>query len=294
MNDVNLNALKIFSEVANSKSFLSASNKLYISQPAVSRSIAKLESDLGCTLFYRTNNGISLTESGEVLFKYVDEISHLLDSCQRVLISLSKDDEGELVIGIRSHLVRNYLMDKINKFCQKYPKVKISLIDNSTKNLIDKLENRSLDFIVDSSPIETVYNNIKIKPINKIKTCFIKSVEYESESKKLIDLEKENLILPASWGSIRKNLDSTLESYNVKLSPKLEFETEELIIDAVRKKLGIGYVLQPAIQYLIDAKIVEIIDYKEALPEIELNLIYIEKNLNNLAKTFFREVLENE
>ena len=55
MDNINLNSLKIFLEVANSKSFLDASNKLFISQPAISKSMSKLEEDLGIVLFYRAN-----------------------------------------------------------------------------------------------------------------------------------------------------------------------------------------------------------------------------------------------
>ena len=64
MENINLNSLKIFLEVASSKSFLDASNKLFISQPAISKSMSKLEEDLGIVLFYRANKGISLTPSG--------------------------------------------------------------------------------------------------------------------------------------------------------------------------------------------------------------------------------------
>ena len=66
MNNINLNSLRIFYEVATAKSFLDASNKLFISQPAISKSMSKLEEELNITLFYRANKGISLTPSGEL------------------------------------------------------------------------------------------------------------------------------------------------------------------------------------------------------------------------------------
>ena len=88
MDNLNLNFLKIFYEVANCNSFLKASNKLYITQPAISRSIAKLEEDLGVVLFFRANNGVSLTPYGQVLYNYIKETSNLLESCQRMLKSI--------------------------------------------------------------------------------------------------------------------------------------------------------------------------------------------------------------
>lgn len=174
MNNINLNSLKIFLEVANSKSFLDASNKLFISQPAISKSMSKLEEDLGIQLFYRANKGITLTPSGETLYRYLQKTKDLLLSCERALISLNDIEEGRIVIGVQSHIVRNYLMDKIANFRTNHPKMIIELVDMSTNILIERLEERKVDFVVDSSPIDTVYNNVKIEPICSLNTCFVK------------------------------------------------------------------------------------------------------------------------
>lgn len=137
MNDLNMNSLKIFLEVANSNSFLEASNKLYVSQPAISKSMSKLEEDLNVTLFYRTNKGISLTPSGEILYKYLKKAEDLLLTCQRELTSINDIEESSLVIGVQSHIVRNYLMNKIDDFRLKHPKIRIELIDMTTNQLLE-------------------------------------------------------------------------------------------------------------------------------------------------------------
>lgn len=137
MNDLNMNSLKIFLEVANSNSFLEASNKLYVSQPAISKSMSKLEKDLNVTLFYRANKGISLTPSGEILYNYLKKAEDLLLTCQRELTSINDIEESSLVIGVQSHIVRNYLMNKIDDFRLKHPKIKIELIDMSTNQLLE-------------------------------------------------------------------------------------------------------------------------------------------------------------
>ena len=137
MNDLNMNSLKIFLEVANLNSFLEASNKLYVSQPAISKSMSKLEEDLNVTLFYRANKGISLTPSGEILYNYLKKAEDLLLTCQRELTSINDIEESSLVIGVQSHIVRNYLMNKIDDFRLKHPKIKIELIDMSTNQLLE-------------------------------------------------------------------------------------------------------------------------------------------------------------
>ena len=80
----------------------------------------------------------------------------------------------------------------------------------------------------------------------------------------------------------------------VEINPILEFETEELIIDATRRNLGIGYVVKSAIKYLVDAKILEYIDLREELPKMEINLVYIKNYLTNVAKLFIEEEIINE
>lgn len=294
MNNVNLNSLKIFLEVASSKSFLDASNKLFISQPAISKSMSKLEEELDTQLFYRANKGVSLTPSGEILYEYLQKINDLFLSCQRVLISINDVEQGRIIIGVQSHIVRNYLMDKISAFRKRHPKIVIELIDMSTNFLIERLEQRKVDFIVDSSPIETVYNNIEIKPICSLNTCFVKAKENKKNYQNLKDLELENIILPVARSSIRKNLNICCNNLDVLLKPILEFETEELIIDATRKNLGIGYVVKSAIQYLVDSDILEYINIKEELPKMEINLLCINNHLTNAAKLFIEEEIINE
>lgn len=294
MNNINLNFLKIFMEVANSNSFLEASNKLFITQPAISRSIAKLEEDLGVVLFYRANKGIALTPSGEVLLKYIKESNALLETCQRVLTSMNDIEQGHIVIGVQSHIVRNYLMDKVCSFRKKHPNIKLKFVDLSTSSLIDELEKRHIDFVVDTSPIETIYNNIIIKPIKTLNTCFIKSTQNTKKIKKLEDLEKHCLILPDVRSSLRRNLDKCLNNIGINIEPKLEFVTEELIIDAVKRNVGIGYVVESSIRNKSFDDYIDIISFKDELPNIEINLVYIEKNLTNVSNLFINEIILNE
>lgn len=294
MNDINLNSFKIFLEVANSNSFLEASNRLFLSQPAISKSMSKLEEDLGITLFYRANKGISLTPSGEVLFKYLKDTKDLLLSCERVLISMNDIEEGNLVIGVQSHIVRNYLMDKIDHFRLKHPKIKIKLIDLSSSALIEQLSSRKIDFIVDTTNNFGNYNNIESLPICSLNTCFIKSSKNKNNITVLKDLENENIVLPVERSSLRKNLENIFKEQSLDINPILEFETEELIIDAVRRNLGIGYVVESAVQYLVDAKIIEYIKVNDTLPHMLLNLIFINNNLSKVAQLFIEEEINNE
>lgn len=298
MKDVNLNSLKIFLVVATSNSFLEASNKLYISQPAISKSINKLEEDLGVSLFYRANKGVTLTSDGEILLKYVKDSRKLLLACERMLSSNNSLDSGSIVIGAQSHIVRNYLLEKINNFRKLFPNVMFRIVDLSTLELIEGLEKHELDFVVDASPINTPYNNLRIQPIYKLDTCFIKSKENNKEYNKITDLEDECIVMPISRSSLRKNLFKSLENV-IDIKPQLEYGTEELIIESVKRNMGIGYVVKGE-TLKIDKNTIDIIDLNIPLPTVEINLVYIDSYLTPLAREFItkefdvKEVATNE
>lgn len=298
MRDVNLNSLKIFLVVATSSSFLEASNKLYISQPAISKSINKLEEDLGVSLFYRANKGVTLTSDGEILLKYVKDSRKLLLACERMLSSNNSLDSGSIVIGAQSHIVRNYLLEKINNFRKIFPNVMFRIVDLSTLELIEGLEKHELDFVVDASPINTPYNNLRIQPIYKLDTCFIKSKENNKKYNKITDLEDECIVMPISRSSLRKNLFKSLENI-IEIKPQLEYGTEELIIESVKRNMGIGYVVKGE-TLKIDKNTIDIIDLNIPLPTVEINLVYIDNYLTPLAREFItkefdvKEVTTNE
>ena len=294
MNNINFNSLKIFYEVASSKSFLEASNKLYVSQPAISKSMSKLEEDLNVTLFFRANKGIVLTQSGEILYNYLKEASDLLFSCNRALMAVNDVEESNIVIGVQSHIVRNYLMNKVDSFKARHPKIKIELIDMSTNQMMEQLEARKLDFVIDSSPIDTIYNNISIIPVCSLNTCFIASTKDKTKIENINDLEKVALILPIARSSLRKNINKIFDENSVDLNISLEFGTEELIIDSVRRNLGVGYVVEDAVGYLVDAGIIKKIDLDMELPKMEINIVKINNNLTKAANLFIEEEILNE
>ncbi len=295
MKNINLNSLKIFYVVAASKSLLEAANRLYISQPAISRSMLKLEEEMDTQLLYRNNKGVALTPSGQVLFTYLKSMKDSFEICKREIMTINDIEKGSLVIGIQSHIVRNYLMDKIAHFRIKHPNIKIELIDMPTHEIIERVENRKVDFSIDSSPIETSFSNISVIPLKSINTCFIASVDKDtSKIKNIKDLEQENIILPIMRSSLRRNLNKFLESKNCRIRTILEFGTEDLIIDSVSRNFGIGYVVEPGVSHLIDSSILKKIDIDCELPRLDINLIKIDNNLTKIAELFINEEIQDD
>lgn len=172
LND-NWELYKKFYFVAKCKSFSQAAEELFITQPSISRSIATLERNLKTKLFYRNSNGIKLTLDGLELLEYVDKSYNLLLSGERNLKEAKDLEHGKVTIGVQSHIGEFFLFPFVEKFHQEYPNIEINIISRNTEEMIKFLENNTIDFIIDTSPIESIYNNIEIKPLFDLKNCFI-------------------------------------------------------------------------------------------------------------------------
>ena len=98
--NLNLNLYKMFYDVAQYGSVSTASKNLNISQPAISRAIKRLEEDLDVTLFYRTLNGMILTEKGRELLTFVEEACNSLIIGERTMMETNSLIKGKLTIGV--------------------------------------------------------------------------------------------------------------------------------------------------------------------------------------------------
>ena len=121
--NINLNLYKTFYEVAKYGSISETAKKTYSSQPAISKSIKKLESDLGVQLFFRNLSGVELTEKGKELLFYVEKSYNNLIIAERNMLETQTLNRGKLSIGMPSNIGSFYLFDKIIDFHKKYPNI---------------------------------------------------------------------------------------------------------------------------------------------------------------------------
>ena len=103
----NLSQYKIFYEVAKAGNISKAAKELYISQPAISKAISKLEDSLGLSLFTRSSRGVQLTSEGEILFEHTREAFDALDRGEQELKRIQEFDIGHLRIGVSNTLCKH-------------------------------------------------------------------------------------------------------------------------------------------------------------------------------------------
>lgn len=291
--NLNLNLYKIFYDVAQYGSVSTASKNLLISQPAISRSIKKLEEDLNVTLFYRTLNGMVLTEKGKELLGYVEEACNSLRIGERTMMETNNLVKGKLSIGVPSHIASFYIFDKIKKFHKDYPQIEISIISRCTAELIKLLENHEIDFVIDTSPIVGNEKELNIEELINVDHCFVCLSDENYDAKCLKDLEDCPLILPVAITSHRKRLNEIALENNVSFKNVLSIETSEMIHEAVLQGVGVGYILRDVVKKDIETGKVKVLDIKEKLPYVTVNLVYIDKYLMKAPKEFIDNYLKN-
>lgn len=241
--NVDLELYRVFYAVAKHKHMTKASEELHISQPAISQSIKKLEDQLGGTLFLRSNKGMGLTEEGKMFYEYVKGALELINNAENEFTSFKDLSKGEIKIGCSTTLTKLVLMNALKDFHLDYPNININITNDLTSNLINDLKLGKLDFIIfnESNIKET---NLNLEKIKELKQGFIYNPEfYDDNINNFEDLNNIPLILQKEESNSRKLLDYIALQNNVKLIPKMEVVSQELITEFTNIGLGIGFAI---------------------------------------------------
>ena len=241
--NVDLGLYRVFYTVAKHKHMTKASEELHISQPAISQSIKKLEDQLGGTLFLRSNKGMELTEEGKMFYEYVKGALELINNAENEFTSFKDLSKGKIKIGCSTTLTKLVLMDALKDFHLDYPNININITNDLTSKLINDLKLGKLDFVVfnESNIKET---NLNLEKIKELKQGFIYNPEfYDDNVNTFEDLNNVPLILQKEESNSRKLLDNIALQNNVKLIPKMEVVSQELITEFVNIGLGIGFAI---------------------------------------------------
>ena len=289
--NVDLELYRVFYVVAKNKHMTKASEELHISQPAISQSIKKLEEQLGGILFLRSNKGMQLTEEGKMFYEYVKGALTLINNAENEFTSFKNLSKGEIKIGCSTTLTKLILIDVLKKFHKEYPNININITNDLTSNLIKKLKIGKLDFVIfNESNVKE--NSLYLEKIKELKQGFIYNPEfYKDDVTNFEDLNNLPLILQKGESNSRKLLDYIALKNNVKLIPKMEVVSQELITEFTNIGLGVGFsIIDLAKRNYKNLKELKI---NKKIPDIN---IYLATN-NSLSLTFaskkFIEYLKN-
>ena len=144
--------LKVFYTVANRLSFTKAAGELFITQPAISKHIQELEEKYKIKLFDRTGNKIALTQAGQVLLTYTNQIFEIYRDIDFDMSSLINQQRGLLRIGASTTISQYIIPPLLARFHQKLKDVTVNLRNGNTEQIENALMNKEIEIgIVEGS-----------------------------------------------------------------------------------------------------------------------------------------------
>lgn len=291
--------LESFITIAKLKSFSKAAEKLYLTQPTISNHIHILEKELGTILLNRSNKNVTLTNAGEILYKYSISILNKRDHAYFALDQFKGKIEGILEISSSTIPEQYFLTDVLFQFNKKYPEVRYSLQRFDSTKVVEKILLGDIDFgIVGAKKDNTQLDYIEIFEDEIILVAPNNESFFEIDELEIEDLKNYKYIFREVGSGTRTKIESYLESKKINIE-NLDIlgyvENNETIKKLVEMNMGICFISKLAVQKELKngvLKEIRIDDFK-----IRRNFYFVyHKNrvLSPLAETFKSFIIDKE
>lgn len=274
--NINIELLKTFYVVAKEKNITKASEKLIISQPAISKAIKNLEEQLNTKLFIRSKKGVELTNHGEILYKTTEEI---LNKLENTLNTINKSKQINILIG--RVLAEKILYPYLSLIKQKYPNVKINISTSSINGIQESLKNKETDLAIGYYIHNLKDDFIQEKISHKLHPIFVCNNSYKeliNNKVNIKELEKYPFIISAKGATTHELTLDIFKKYNLNIEPTMEILGTSLITQAVKQGMGISILTKEFIKEDLNNKSLFEIKTSDKLDSRELALQYYKEN----------------
>ena len=239
---MDIRVLRYFLAVAREQSYSVAAERLYLSQPTLSRQLKELEEELGKTLLIRSNKGVTLTEEGMILRKRAEEIVELLDKAEQEVKNSSDSVTGKVYIGAGETYAIKLIADTAKHLQAENPGISYSLYSADGTDVLERLDRGLIDFGIIFQPYDsTKYDGIKIPLKDTFGVLMRRDMPLaEKDIIKLSDLKGQPLIVP------RQHNHATTLSERIGLSEEdvnIAAEYNLVYNGSVMAAEGMGYCL---------------------------------------------------
>ena len=243
----NLSSYRIFYTVANTGNISKAAKELYISQPAISKSIQKLEESVGCKLFSRSSRGVVLTDDGKLLYEHVSEAFETLTMGEEKLKRSIELGVGHLKIGVSSTLCKYLLLPYLKEFIRQNPHISISISCQSTNDTLKLLEDNKIDIGLIGKPENL--KNIHFDFLEEIEDIFVAAKDY-LRNLKARGIQKDHILQSSTLMLLDKNnmtrqyIDDYLQENQIIIKDSIDISDMDLLIDFARIGVGVACVIK--------------------------------------------------
>jgi len=292
---LNLHLLRVFVAVANTGSFSQAAKILYISQPAVSKGIRQLETQLGMELIDRSIYTFTLTEGGRLLHQHGLHIFAAEHAAEVALEELQGLVRGSLALGA-SQTIGTYLLPPLmGQFHRQYPGVRLSLEILNTHQIIERLRSAPLDLAFVEGPVAS--SSLTITPWQVDRLVIIAPPDSPLVNQKRLTLNQltaEPFIMREAGSGTRENIELAMRERGLHLNIAMELGSNSAVKEAVSAGLGISIVSEATVKLERAAGTVTVLNVPDFSLERTLHQISItERPLSHAATAFHTMLMEN-
>lgn len=294
----NFEYYKIFYYVAKYENLTKAATALKSSQPAVTRTIHKLEGELGCRLFTRSKTGMKLTPEGRTFYGYVAAGCAQFFKGENDLSNLISLENGTIYISATETALHCYLFQAMEEFNSLYPNVRFKILNNSTTESVNAVKEGKVDLAFVSANLQ-VAKPLRMKILRKYRDILIAGMRFEELKAGKEELSLKELV-SYPWISLtaetitRRFLNEYFEKNGLTFAPDMELATTDMILPAVRHNLGLGFIPAEFADAELKSGQVFEIKVKEKLPERNIILIYDMEYPQSIAAKEFQKFLKEK
>jgi len=275
-------SLKQFINLAESLHFGRASEASNVSPSALSRSIARIEEEVGVTLFERNNRSVSLTHAGGLFLGYARDTLGEWDTIRNTLMEEAAELHGEVSMYCSVTASYSFLFEILTRFRQDYPKIEIKLHTGDPEDAITRVLSGNEDIAIGAHPGK-LPAGLAFKPIAVSPLVFIAARETDQKLDKQINdkignWENTPMILPER-GLARRRVDDWFRERGISPRVYVQVAGNEAIVSMVSLGFGVGVVPQIVLENSPLADKIQVLEVKPQLKAYEVGLFTLEKKL---------------
>jgi len=293
---MNLKQLEAYVEVADSQSFSKAAKKLFLTQPTVSAHIASLEKELNVRLFVRNTKEVSLSEDGELLYKYAKQMIDLEVRIEGIFLK-NREERSRCINIAASTIPSQYLLPEIlAKFTERYPDEQFKVIESDSAKVVEAVVNQSVDIGFTGTVMEK--KHCKYIPFYKDELIVI--MPNTERYRKLAGqplaewIVRERLIMREEGSGTRREAEKQLKAIGISMESitvAVSMENQEAIKRSVIGGMGISIISKLAAKDELENGRIISISMPAQGEGRDLNIVY-NKNyqLSGSAERFLKVV----
>lgn len=295
ISESNLNRYRLFCAVAECESISKAAELNYISQPAISKAITKMEESLGTVLFNRNHRGVTLTDEGKVFYDELKSAFDIIKAGEDKLRSINELGIGRLRLGASSVLCKAMLLPYLKGFINENPHIKITIECQSSSRIHKML----MDGVIDVG--------LMVKPDNMTEISFISLGEIEdifAATPNYLDnlalrnesdiFENANIMLLDSENVSRQHVDKFFKENNIEPKHILEVSNMDMLIEFAKIGMGVSCVVKQFVEKEIECGELREIPLNSKINTREVGLAFIKTSRLNATMQKFIDYVNGE